>query len=261
MMNLAGTRVLVTRPEHQAHDLIRAIRKAGGVPVPFPVLAIKPSRYPAIAADNLASLGEYKGLDILIFVSPNAVDNALPLLPPQGTPAEPRMAAVGLSTAATMEQAGLSVDIVPRGSTGSDALLKTEEMQDVKGKHVIIVRGEGGRNHLGKVLEQRGAMVQYAEVYRRTLPDDSPKDQFSALCVTPGLDLCLATSNQSIKNLYELAGEQGCPQLLSLPLIVVSERGLALARELGFCADVLVAHSADDDSLLEAIDAWRAGNG
>jgi len=259
-MNLAGTRVLVTRPEHQAHDLIRAIRKAGGVPVPFPVLAIKPSLYPAVAADNLACLGEYKGLDILIFISPNAVDNALPLLPPQGTPAEPSMAAIGLSTAEAMEQSGLSVDIVPRGSTGSDALLKTDEMQNVKGKHVIIVRGEGGRNHLGKVLEQRGAKVQYAEVYRRTLPDN-PKDQFSTLCINPGLDLCLATSNQSIKNLYELAGEQGCAQLLVLPLIVVSERGLKLARELGFSADVLVAHSADDHSLLEAIDAWRTGSG
>ena len=255
-MNLAGIRILITRPAHQSGKLAQAIRDAGGIPVVFPVLFISPPNSPQDAADILARLGEHQGVDLVIFVSPNAVDNALPFLPPHGSPARPKFAAIGPTTAAAMETVGLCVQIVPDGIADSEGLLELPEMQRMEGKQVIIVRGEGGRSLLGDTLRRRGASVEYAEVYSRTLPA-IPEGYFSQLCDDPGLDLTIATSNQALENLCTLAADKARPQLLNLPLLVISRRAIDLAKKLGFHNDIILADGADDNALLGAIDRWQ----
>ncbi len=255
-MNLAGTRVLVTRPEHQAEKLAAAIRAAQGIAVLFPVLSIGAANQPHAAAAVLARLGEAEGVDFLIFVSPNAVDYVLDFLPPQGRPARPTLIAIGQATAEAMEDAGLPVDLLPENGHNSESLLKIADLQDVAGKHIIIVRGEGGRTLLGDTLQQRGADVAYAEVYARSLPDVAD-DRFEHLCADPGIDICIATSNEALKNLCNMAGEIGCTKLLALPIIVVSERAGELARKLGFQNDIIIANGASEQALLEAIKRWK----
>jgi len=255
-MNLAGTRVLVTRPEHQAKQLAAAIHDAQGVAVLFPVLSIGAANSPHDAAAVLANLGEAEGVDFLIFVSPNAVENALDFMPPQGRPARPTLVAIGQATAQTMESAGLPVDLLPKSSHTSEGLLELKELQDVTGKRIIIVRGEGGRSLLGDTLRERGAEVAYAEVYARSLPDVAD-DKFDRLCVDPGIDLCIATSNEALENLCSMAGEVGCIKLRGLPLMVISERAADLATKLGFHNDIIVAEGGNEEALLNAIDRWK----
>ena len=255
-MNLAGTRVLVTRPEHQADKLAAAIRDAQGIAVLFPVLAIAAANAPDDAANVLANLGEHGGVDLLIFVIPNAVDNSLDLLPPQGRPAQPTYIAIGQATARAMEAAGLAVDYVPKDGSNSEGLLEAAALQQVAGKRVIIVRGEGGRNLLGDTLRQRGAEVAYAEVYTRKLPEVDI-DEFNRLCDNPGIDLCIATSNEALENLCTMAGDNGCGRLRKLPLLVISERAARLAEKLGFHNDIIVADGASEDSLIGAIANWK----
>lgn len=255
-MNLAGTRVLVTRPEHQAERLTAAIRAAQGIPVLFPVLSIGAANAPQDAAAVLAQLGEPEGVDLLIFVSPNAVEHVLDFLPPQGRPARPTLVAIGQATARAMEQAGLTVDLQPISGHNSESLLALPELQAVAGKHIIIVRGEGGRSLLGDTLRQRGARVSYAEVYARSLPEVAD-DEFERLCADPGIDLCIATSNEALENLCTMAGEAGCTKLLALPLLVVSERAAELAARLGFHSDIIIADGAGEDELIAAIARWR----
>ena len=52
----------------------------------------------------------------------------------------------------------------------SEALLALPEMRDLAGKRVVIFRGDGGRELLGDTLIARGAIVEYAECYRRSKP-------------------------------------------------------------------------------------------
>jgi len=255
-MNLAGTRILVTRPARQSGRLAQPIRDAGGLPVIFPTQFISPPNSPQDAADTLARLGEHDGVDLLIFVSPNAVDNALPFLPAHGLPANPTNAAIGPATAKAMEAVGLSVDITPRGIANSEGLLAEPEMQDIEGKQVIIVRGEGGRSLLGDTLRERGAHVAYAEVYSRTVPA-TPAGRFMQLCDDPGLDVAIATSNSALENLFKLAGDDGRELLLKLPLLVVGERAVALAKSLGFHNDIIVSKGAGSKAMISAIDEWK----
>ncbi len=66
---LSGFVVLVTRPEHQADELVAAIEDAGGEAIRFPVIDIEPQD----SADVSRCLEALPAADITIFISTNAV--------------------------------------------------------------------------------------------------------------------------------------------------------------------------------------------
>ena len=79
---LAGRTIVVTRPQAQAAPLAAAISAAGGTPLVFPLLEISPAADPQPLAEAAARLAEYA---VAAFVSPNAVEHALPVLLAHGT--------------------------------------------------------------------------------------------------------------------------------------------------------------------------------
>ncbi|MBM4457172.1 MAG: uroporphyrinogen-III synthase [Chloroflexi bacterium] len=67
---LAGWRIVVTRPEHQAAELCERLAALGAEPIPFPVIAIAPPE-PGAALDRaIARLNDYQWV---IFTSVNGV--------------------------------------------------------------------------------------------------------------------------------------------------------------------------------------------
>jgi uroporphyrinogen-III synthase len=68
---LANTRVLVTRPAHQADRLARLIISHGGEPIRFPTVEILDPRDRAALFALIDRLHEF---DMAIFISANAVD-------------------------------------------------------------------------------------------------------------------------------------------------------------------------------------------
>ncbi len=157
---LAGVTVLVTRPAGQAGELVAAIHAAGGRSIVFPVIEIAPRSPQDIEAD-LARLADP---DIVIFVSRNAVEHGL------AWSGEGAIAAVGPATAAAIEAAARVVDISPAGGFDSESLLEEPALKDVSGKTIRIIRGNGGRELLATTLRERGAAVDYLEVYARRAP-------------------------------------------------------------------------------------------
>jgi uroporphyrinogen-III synthase len=61
----------------------------------------------------------------------------------------------------------IKVDIAPDSHFTSEGLLAHSELQVIKGKTILIVRGKGGREKLRNGLLERGAEVDYLEVYQR----------------------------------------------------------------------------------------------
>jgi uroporphyrinogen-III synthase len=237
--------VLVTRPAAQAGGLCRLIEAAGGRPIPFPTIEIVPVGDPAPARRALA-----EPWDLLVFVSPNAVERALPLCPGGRLPSLPHLAAVGAATARALAAAGCAPDLVPVGRYDSESLLALPELADLTGKRALIVRGEGGRALLGDTLAERGAQVAYAEVYRRTLPEADPAALLARWDET--VNLVTATSGEVLDNLIDLLGPAGRDRLLATPLVLVSERTREAAAALGF-STVEVAVRADDLAMVEAL--------
>ncbi len=253
MCDLSGIGVLVTRPEQQSASLCDLIAAQGGIPVPFPALVILPPADPEGMAVRLAGSGPYH---MAIFISPNAVRRGLAVLGGSMLPGNPRIAAVGQGTARALEKAGVHVDILPGERFDSEVLLEREELRQVKGQRVLILRGNGGRPLLGDTLRARGAEVVYAEVYRR----ECPRVDVEPLVQGWGdkVQVVTATSSEILENLASILGEAGESLLTATPLVVISERMREKALALGY-REVILARRAEDGAIVDAICRWAAG--
>lgn len=252
---LKGRGILVTRPAHQADALCALIEAAGGTPLRFPVLEIHPAADPGIVRTGLTRLNDY---DLAIFVSANAVLHTLQALAPRPWPPHVAIAAVGAATARALAQRGLQVAHCPQREFTSEALLELPELQRMQGKRVLILRGDGGREHLREALTARGAQVDYLEVYRRAQPDIDPAPWLARLAAGE-IAAVLITSNESLRKLLAIVGTLGMTLLRETPLIVGNARTRDLAREAGFDGAVLVAADATDVAMLAALRAHFAG--
>ena len=243
-VSLAGIGVLVTRPAHQYAELVASIEGSGGRAVVFPVIEIRPRSNDVIAADA-AGLAEP---DITIFVSRNAVEHGLPW-------AAGLVAAVGPATAAAIESAGRVVDICPAQGYDSESLLAEPLLENVVGKTVRIIRGRGGRELLGDTLRQRGATVDYLEVYSREIPYHGPAEIGQLLASWTGgdIDAVVIMSVESLRNLVALLPEPGRTLLAKTPLVTPAARVIKEAIDrLPGCPTIL-APGPGADELVRAV--------
>ncbi|SCZ66746.1 uroporphyrinogen-III synthase [Thiohalomonas denitrificans] len=242
---LQGLRVLVTRPAHQAENLCGLIAAAGGEPIAYPTLAITAPRDPERVRQILARVSTY---DMVVFISANAATFAVELL--QGRlPQGPTLATVGKGTAAQLERLGRAADLVAEGGD-SESLLAMPQLNDLSGCRVLIIRGEQGREQLAEGLRKRGAEVEYAEVYRRSIPKPVPGIDPTAA------DVVTATSFEALANLERLVGAERVTALHALALAVFHPRIAEKARTSGFHGPVMVAREPGDEALVAAIAAW-----
>jgi len=126
------------------------------------------------------------------------------------------------------------------------------------GKRVIIFRGEGGRELLAEELRARGATVEYAEVYRRGRPTQDNGPLLHAWA-RGEVDIITVTSGEGLRNLFDMVGQLGRQWLRKTPILVINERLVTLARELGVEAPPVIAEEASDEGIVAALAAWHRG--
>lgn len=245
---LRGWRVLVTRPADQAQSLCERIERAGGIPIPFPLLVIEALRDPAPA---LARLRRIATVDWLIFVSANAVRFAFELEGWWQKRPRPRIAAVGRGTADALSERGVEVDLTPKAQFNSESLLEAAEFRSCAGQHFLIVRGLGGRELLADTLRQRGAAVDYAEVYRRRAPTDGAEVLIPAWR-RGDVDAVVLSSKEALDNLAIMLGSGSVDLLRKTPVAVIGDRLAAHAKALG-CERLDAATEASDEGLCDAV--------
>ena len=111
-------------------------------------------------------------------------------------------------------------------------------------------------------LPFRGIVGEGGEIELTETPDlDVPGFDAASLLHhwQPGaLDVITITSNETLQNLFDMAGSEGQPLLRRLPLVVASRRQALLAEQLGFSQAVRVADNASDEALLAALQRFRA---
>ena len=250
---LAGKRILVTRPAAQAAGLAALIAGRGGEAVCFPLIGIAaPDDWQALDAAG-ARLESYT---LVLFISPNAVDFGLSrLLARRCWPAGLRAAAIGPGTVRRLADFGIDDVIVPRERFDSEALLALETMQaqEVQGRRVLILRGNGGRELLADTLRARGAEVECVTCYRRTAPRDNAK-VMSLLCNNQ-LDAVTLSSSEGLRNLLDLLDTDGRARLQALPVFVPHQRIAGEGARLGLRRMVLTAPA--DAGLIEGLCNYR----
>ena len=249
-MRNTNSRILVTRPAGQAKQLCGLIEAAGHECIQLPAIEILE---PADSYRLEAVTDTLEDYELAIFVSVNAVRMGMEfILNHRDWPEDTRIATVGASSAAALLPYGLSVDLLPEHQYNSEALLALDELQDMSGQCVVIFRGNGGRDVLRDTLAARGADVDYVEVYQRKCPTVDARRMQSLL--QPGyLDGITITSNESLQNLFAMAGTDGQPLLLQIPLVVMGARQATLAQQLGFVHTPFIAANASDEAIVAAI--------
>ncbi len=261
---LDGIKVLVTRPEQQAKALCEAIDNLGGTAIRFPVIEISQSRNQQAAITVLDNIHQY---DIGIFISRNAVDWTMKLLADKtSTPKKSNLdkltlIAIGVTTAERLAKKMStwvsSTQVITNSGANSEALLELEVLseKDIRGKKIIIFRGEGGREHLATILRERGAIVDYAEVYRRDCPEYG-RDMIDKLWSSSSPDVVIVTSNNGLENLFSLLNEEQRNILLGKQLVVLGERMLDFSNSFGFTRSPILAEESSDEGILSSIVKW-----
>lgn len=251
---LQGLHILVTRPLKQATQTRDTLQAAGATVSLFPLLEIAPAAEMATARQQLAKIRHY---DCLIFVSINAVEHAFDL----GGDAfrnglqHCRIGAIGKRTAQALESEQLTVDFQPESGFTSEDFLALSGLQAVNKHSFLIVRGEGGRGVLAKILRQRGADVSYVDVYRRVCPADSTAEKLIKHYTKQQIDIIALTSGESLHNLLTLMNN--IKWLKQTPLLVGSQRIGEQARRAGFTAAIIVAADPGDQAMQAALIRWR----
>ncbi|MEN9455961.1 MAG: hypothetical protein RL210_1480 [Pseudomonadota bacterium] len=246
---LAGLRVVIGRPREQAARQLQLFAEAGAEVLALPLIDIQPPLDPLPLQHAAAQLATY---DLLILVSPSAVDMAMPrLLQGRDWPATLQVALVGRGSAAALRRWLAVEPLLPQSGADSEALLQLPELQSLPGKRVLLLRGNGGRDLLADALRQRGAQVEIVEAYRRALPcvDLSP-------LYRQGLTALLLTSSEALANLLQVAGESRRQSLQSLVIFAIHPRIADYARNSGF-GSVMLAEGGDA-ALLTAVCDWFA---
>ena len=240
--------ILVTRPEHQAETLCHLIEKQGCNAIRFPTLEIVGVETKAIK-QQIDALKQYQWL---IFISANAVNFALKANNGKiDCFINSNIAAVGNATEKALLAHGLTVDLVPESHFSTEGLLATSEMNNVQGKSCLIVRGKGGRETLASNLRERGAKVEYMEVYTRIKPCHNDRTA-KKLLAQGNLHAITITSNEALLNLLAMF-EQPLHYLLhAVPLVVISNRIKELAEQSGF-KHIAVTDYPGDTAIIKTV--------
>lgn len=255
---LAGLRVLITRPAFQAGHLAKLVEAADGTAVRFPAVEI----VPAVDTAPLDRAAErFSEFDIAIFVSANAVRYAAPRITAHtsGAPGLPLIAALGDGTARALAAHGLVASLLPNGRYSADGLLATAALNRVAERSIVIFAGDKGRPTFAETLAARGADVDIVECYRVVpgVVDPGPLlDEWRNV----GMGIITVTSVRIAENLYNRLAANGRSLLLGAPVVAMSERVARVCGQIGWRQTPLVAEQANDVGIINTIKHWRRTN-
>ncbi|OGT56064.1 MAG: hypothetical protein A3F43_02055 [Gammaproteobacteria bacterium RIFCSPHIGHO2_12_FULL_42_10] len=236
----------MTRPSLVGEELCQLIRRHGGLATHCPAMAFESLIQNRVVQEHIKALG---GQDWIIFNSPQAVFQSISAIRAMWPhfPKTLQIAAIGRGTEKALQDAGYTVSAVPVVRWSSEGLLQLPIFQQLVGKRIAIIQGEGGLGLLAQALPSRGATVTVVACYRRLLPERL-MEPCHALLNAHQIDVAVLTSGEGVRNMKQVFGQI----IQALPLIVPSERIKQLALDLGFQI-IWVARNASHSAVLDAL--------
>jgi len=256
---MAGTLVL-TRPRQQAGEWIERLAAQGVAARSLPLIDVAPED----GRDAASAWAALPDAALAVFVSPNAVEHFFALRPAGASwPAGALAACVGPGSARALREAGVSGAAIvqpPADSPSLDSEHLWPQLADIdwRGRQVLLLRGNGGREWLAERLRERGATATAFSVYRRGPPRFDAQEQalFDAILAAPRDVAWLFSSAEGVGHLGDLTPatadwSQGA-------CICTHERIAAAARRLGFT--VVASARPDAAAVAQAFRALQKGD-
>ena len=245
---LTGIGVLITRPIIPATRTALRLIALGATPFVFPTVIIEPSEDLVSLRAALISLTDAYAI---IFVSPSAVGVTCAIdidIPPSVKVFVP-----GSGTAKELNLYGISNVQIPLESFDSEGLLKLPDLQSecVRGRRILIFRGNGGRELLYKELVKRGALVEIISAYHRRAPKGFSSELLELL-ITKKINAVSIMSSISAMNLVTQVSAPDFQRLLiPLPVYASHRRIKFITEGLGFRN--VIETKPGDDGLISAL--------
>lgn len=230
-------RVVVTRPESQACELVAMLHQRGALPLLFPVISIEP-----VSLTKEIDLQQY---DIVAFTSQNAVQMFAKVW--QGSLSHLKLAAVGPKTAKAAEDL---LQITPSYLPDSFEALALAKVIPAQSR-VLLPHGSLSRPDLKEALEKRSCHVTCLEVYRTV--KSGALDELQSALQSHAVDAIVFTSPSQA----EAFAENLSPDIFSLAtrirIACIGRVTHKKAEDLGFLT-VRSPQSHTLDAMLDALE-------
>ena len=216
---LEGKRIIVTRAKRQSEPLMERLREKGALPVFAPMVEFAAPDNLAVVDEAIQRMHDY---DWVFLTSQNAVRvleeraEVLRVSLPRAA-AKSKIAAVGPATAEAIRNAGLRVDYIAERHQG--VALAEELREDIRGKVVLLPRGDRGNPELVRMLEESGARVTEVLAYKTVRPDERTLD-LARGSLAERADAVLFFSPSAVEHLRETLGNERFLELSRLALFV-----------------------------------------
>jgi len=231
--------VVITRPAAQAEALALRL-SASGCPVRlFPLLEIQPLADTAELSATLAKLNDYA---MVAFVSPNAIDAVFAHL--TDWPKNVIAAVVGEGSRIALARHGVTdanatiISPSDKQRTDSETLLIELDLDALRGKKVLIVRAESGRELLADQLRAAGVDVEQIVAYQRLAPTLDEARLVALRTLLAEQNDWIITSSEALRLLKQMVQQAdpaaGWQHLQNKTLILPHPRIAETARECGF---------------------------
>ncbi len=203
---LSGKTVLVTRSAGQSSQFRDLLQAQGAAVVEMPALVIRPPRSWQPLDQAIDQLAEF---DWLVLTSSNAVNYLVGRLRHHGLDPQQlqrlKLAVVGRKTAKSLEDWGLTPDLIPPNYIADD--LVAHFPQSVAGKSLLFPRVEsGGRAVLVKELTEAGAKVVEVPAYESGCPD-AVDPQVQQALEARQIDIITFASAKTVKHFCQLLAQ------------------------------------------------------
>jgi uroporphyrinogen-III synthase len=226
------------------------IEARGGRAILFPVIEIVDVPDRAIID---ALIDRLEAFDIAIFVSPNAAEKGLTAIRARRElPDTLKVVAIGSGSARELERRGVRSVVTPQLRADSEGVLELPALRDVHARRIVIFRGVGGRELLREALTGRGAIIEYAECYRRERPQVDPRGLLADLR-SGAAEAFVCTSSEGVNNLHEMIGAQGRALMRRTPFFVPHPRIASGAAKLGI--EQVVVTERGDEGIVRTLEA------
>ncbi|MES2740328.1 MAG: uroporphyrinogen-III synthase [Pseudomonadota bacterium] len=197
--------VVITRPLAQAGPLAERVAALGRPVCVLPLLDIAPLDDTAPLKAVLAALEQYA---LVAFVSPNAIDAAFAHI--AAWPRAVTLAVLGQGSRDALAAHGLTdanaaiVSPADPAHSDSEHLLRNLDLVRLRGRRVLIVRGDGGRELMGDGLRGAGAAVDVVCAYRRRVPPLTPQLAATLRALLAQANDWVITSSEALRGLMHL---------------------------------------------------------
>jgi uroporphyrinogen III methyltransferase/synthase len=230
---LFGRRVLVTRPKHQAGDMVRRLEELGAVPSVLPAVEVRDPADWSPVDSAMARLSDY---DWLVFTSANGVESFFRRLFKTGRDLRAvghlKIAVIGPHTADALRRFHLTADVVPPSFRSED--LAASLLPLVGGKRVLLARADRGRDVLRQEL---AAVAQVDQIAVYSQVDAVAADAPALLALSRGeIAFVTFTSANIARAVLSQLDETARLRLRdgSVKLVTISPVTSAAVRDLGY---------------------------